>query len=69
MADILATIGLAQNVRDFNFLPFIGAHYDWPGLECTLFQILYGLSATDILTTIGLAQDVRDFTFLQFIGS
>ena len=42
-ADILTTIGLAQNVRDLNFLPFIGgwySHYDWPGSGRMWFQFL-----------------------------
>ena len=42
-ADILTTIDLAQAVRDFDLLRFTGgwhSHYDWPGLECTLFHCL-----------------------------
>ena len=42
-ADILTTMGLAQTVRDFDLLQFTGgwhSHYDWPGLECTLFHCL-----------------------------
>ena len=42
-ANIFTMIVLAQGVRDFNFLPFIGgwySRYDWPGSGSTWFQLV-----------------------------
>ena len=43
VADILTAIGLAQEVRTFNFVPFNGGwhfHYGWPGSDRTWFQFV-----------------------------
>ena len=69
-ADILTTIGLAQPVRDFNFLLFIGgwrSRYGWPGSGCTWFQFLtVHRRLTFPLRLAWLSQYVI-FNFLPFI--
>ena len=68
VVDILAVIGLAQLVRDFNLLRLLTFSLRLTWLREYVISICYGLSVADILTMIRLAQIARNFPFLQFIG-